>query len=160
MSAKNIKSPGPKKPASAATNLIGTHGLTLLPEATLTIMRSWRRCGHDGGSGLSSIGLVEGRTLKAALLTIFKTQSKSGCSCHGAPEHQEFEPLSHAHKRQISDRINSGEATRLLGNRKGDCEARNTPGSLQGLGRRPDWHHTKNGYTVHILRHLQTGIGK
>lgn len=72
MSAKSVKGPGGKKPASAATNLIGIPKFVLKTPFKLTRHYSWWWSRHDGSIGLSSARSVRPSHVDALIDRTFR----------------------------------------------------------------------------------------
>ena len=91
MSAKSVKGPGGKQPASAATNLIGTpsNDSSAETQQLLTAFKSWWGSRHDGGSCLPSSRSVQNILYSEASVDGVQILSRFECSCHGGNERQE-----------------------------------------------------------------------
>ena len=152
MSAKSVKGPGGKKPASAATNLIGIVRTFIGLGQRLISPNSWRWGWHDGGSCLPSF---RSEILRVSFLTPTSLLISSADTIKvrmqlsrrkRAPGVSVFTLALVATTELWVDKT-----SRLFNNWERDCEAGNSSGSVQRFRCGHYRHSAKNGHSVYIL---------
>lgn len=143
MSAKNVHGPNGKKPASAATNLIGKSVSIFISDPiqkhVLMENNSWRGSRYDGSTRMPPtwyICPIEAYAIHQILTMTTRYHQSTNAT---------FPPSAST----------GSEEAGIPNHRCGDCQERDSPGPIQRIGRRGYGNCTEDGNSLFELRGLQ-----